>query len=393
MKKNKSNIKKRIGWKIVSIAVITAGVLVATPFLQPNYTALADEYDDKIAALQEDIARYQAEQEALNAQAVTLQATLNQLASEQAALQAEINLSQAKHDKLVLEIAETEKKISDNQDALGQTLADLYVDDDITPIEVLASSESIGDYIDKQEYRNSIRDQLTDKIAEVKQLKSDLEDQKEEVAKILEDQKEQKAILVAKRNEQQTILNQTKGDEARYQQLISASEDEIEEARAIQAAIQARLNSTGGYVLVDSGLLNEYPWNESNCPMWWYFSTGGVDGDGHDGHGYGCRQCASYVAWRIAKETGYYYSWGNAVDFTWNAKNAGYKEGAPHAGSIAVMDPAKAGQNYGHVVWVEAVDGDQVLVSQYNYNYGSGYGLYSKMWLSVNAFDHYIRIK
>jgi surface antigen len=127
--------------------------------------------------------------------------------------------------------------------------------------------------------------------------------------------------------------------------------------------------------------------------MWGYLSTGGADGNGGDGHGYGCRQCASFVAWKIAKETGKYYSWGNAVNFTQSAINAGYTAGGPQAGSIAVMDPGTAGVSEGHVGWVEAVSGNKVLISQYNYNYGAGYGMYSEMWLSSSAFDHYVHIE
>jgi len=365
-----------------------------------NRPVAADQYDDKIRALQQDIAKYQAEQEKLNQQAVTLESTLAKLSSQRAAIQAQIDLSQAKYDKLVLDIKQTEKDIQDNRDALGITIANLYVDDDITPIEILASSSSISDYMDKQEYRNSVRDELTEKISSIKALKTKLETQKKEVAKVLSDQKSEKATLVAKQNEQQSLLDQTKGDEAKYQQLISDSEDQIAEARAIQAAIRARLNSTGGYVLIDSSQLSEYPWNSSNCPMWGYLSTGGSDGNGGDGHGYGCRQCASYVAWRFAKETGIYPSWGNAWQFTNGAKSLGYQEGGPQSGSIAVMDPATAGNvYYGHVAWVETDpyingNGQEVIqVSQYNYDFGWGYGMYSRMELSVNAFDHYIHIK
>jgi len=149
------------------------------------------------------------------------------------------------------------------------------------------------------------------------------------------------------------------------------------------------MSGGGGYVLINSGLLSDYGWNESNCPMWSFYSTGGADGNGGDGYGYGCRQCASYVAWKIAKETGRYYSWGNAINFTANAKAAGYVEGDPRDGSIAVMDVGY----YGHVAWVEAVSDGQVLISQYNYNYGAGWGMYSEMWLPISAFDHYIHIK
>jgi surface antigen/peptidoglycan hydrolase CwlO-like protein len=390
-------IKPLLTTKRLIIALIILLTVIAIP-AQMAVQVSADQYDDKIKALQQDIDAYKAESDKLNAQALTLESALAQLANQKAAIQAEINISQAKYDKLVKEIAETEKKIKDNQDALGITIANLYVDDDITPLEMLASSKTIGEYMDKQEYRNSVRDELTSTIAEVKDLKKSLETKKKEVKKVLDSQKDQKASLIAKENEQAGLLSATQGQEAEYQQLISDSQAQIAEARATQAAINARLNSTGGYVLIDAGSLIDYPWNYSNCPMRGYLSTGGADGNGGDGYGYGCRQCASYVAWRIAKETGVYYSWGNAVDFTYNATAAGYAEGAPQAGSIAVMDPAKAGQSYGHVVWVESdpyvnSQGHTVVqVSQYNYDYGQGYGMYSLMELSVGAFDHYIHI-
>lgn len=390
---NKKNIL-RSGLIIVCLVIAFAGI----PMLDQPVSA--DQYDDKIKALQEDIAKYQSEQDKLAKQAVTLESTLAQLNSQAAAIQAQIDISQAKYNKLVLQIKETEKDIQDNKDALGVTIADLYVGDNITPIEMLASSQTISDYLDKQEYKNSVRDELTATISKVKELKKKLETQKKDVAKTLEDQKSQKATLVAKQNEQQNILDQTRGDEAKFQELIGDSEAEIAEAKAIQAAIRARLNNTGGYLLIDSGLLSDYPWNASNCPMWGFLSTGGADGNGGDGYGYGCRQCASYVAWRFAKETGIYPSWGNAWQFTAGATSLGYQEGAAQAGSIAVMDPATAGNvYYGHVAWVEtdpyvnSIGQTVIQVSQYNYDFGWGYGMYSRMELSVNAFDHYIHIK
>ncbi len=56
------------------------------------------------------------------------------------------------------------------------------------------------------------------------------------------------------------------------------------------------------------------------------------------------------------------------------------------------MNPAKAGQGFGHVAWVESVSGNNVTVSQYNYDYGQGYGLYSKMTMSKYAFDNFVKI-
>jgi surface antigen len=246
--------------------------------------------------------------------------------------------------------------------------------------------------LNKQEYRNSVRDQLSGTIKTVKELKAKLAKQKVDVEKVLAEQKAARDALVAKETEQSNLLAKTNNDEAAYQGLIKDSAKQIAIAKATQAAINSRYNGSGGYVLVEAGSLSDYPWNSSNCPMMGYLSTGGADGNGGDGRGYGCRQCASYAAWRFAKETGIYPRWGNAVDFTAGAKSLGYQEGGPQAGSLAVMDPAKAGQGYGHVAWVEAVSGNQVTVSQYNYDYGQGYGMYSMMTLSANAFDHYIHI-
>jgi peptidoglycan hydrolase CwlO-like protein len=382
----------------LTLIFVSILIAIAVP-IQIAQKASADQYDDKIAALQQDIDSYNAQAAQLDTQANTLQSAVAALQGQTAVIQAQIDISQAKYDQLVVQIADTEKKIQDNQDALGTTIANMYVEEQITPIEMIASSKSISDYLDKQEYRSSVRDQLTSTIGAIKDLKNTLDNQKADVEKVMADQKSQKDTLVAKETEQQNLLESTKGQEATYQQMISDNQAKIAEARATQAAIAARSNNTGGYTLIDAGSLGDYPWNASNCPMVWYYSSGGADGDGGDGHGYGCRQCASYVAWRIAKETGIYPSWGNAVDFTAAAQKLfGVGDGKPHAGSIAVMDPASAGVSEGHVAWVETdpyvnSSGQTVIqVSQYNFDYGWGYGMYSRMELSVNFFDHYVQI-
>lgn len=398
MKKHKkitSHQRQKLFWRgtygVVALLVAVASVVALLPVPQAN----ADEYDDRIAALQQDIARYQGEADRLNSQAVSLATAVAQLANEKAAIQAQIDLNQVQYDQLVQQIIDTEKRIQENRDALGVTIADLYVNGKTSPLEMLASSKNVSDYLNQQEYRTGIRDQLTDTIKEINKLKKELDEKKSSVEKVLNDQKAARDTLAAKEAEQQAVLNQTRNDEATYQSLIGSSQAQINEARATQALIRARLNSNGGYVLVDMGSLTDYPWNASNCPMWGYLSTGGANGNGGDGRGYGCRQCASYVAWRIAKETGMYPSWGNAKDFDNRAIAAGFQGLGmnPQPGSIAVMEPASAGQSYGHVAWVEAVNGDKVLVSQYNYDYGQGYGMYSQMWLSKYAFDSYVKIK
>jgi surface antigen/uncharacterized protein YlxW (UPF0749 family) len=384
---SKSRILK---WGIALVVVVT---IAMAGFMWISRPASADQYDDKIRALQADMSRYQKEADRLNAEAATLGNALAQITNEKNALQAQVNLSQNQYDQLIIKIADTEKQIAENQDALGSTIASLYVDDDISPIEMLASSKNIGEFLNKQEYRNSIKKELSSTITRVQDLKVQLSSQKVEVEKVLNEQKTARDALAVKESEQASLVAQTRNDEAAYQGLIKSSSAQIAEAKAAQAALRARSNSTGGYTLVDSGSLSDYPWNNSNCRMVGYMSTGGSNGNGGDGYGYGCRQCVSYVAWKIAKETGIYYrNWGNGGQWANSAIRAGYQNlgSRPQAGSIAVM-----WGNPGHVAWVEGVspDGSKVTVSQYNYNYGAGYGMYSEMVLSTNFFDQYVKIK
>jgi peptidoglycan hydrolase CwlO-like protein len=383
--------KAKKGMLIAIAALVLIGS--GTVYLQTR-PASADQYDDKIRALQADMNRYQAEANRLNSEAISLKNTIAQITNQKNALQARIDVNQAKHDKLVIEIADTEKQIKENQDALGTTLADLYVDDSISPVEMLASSQNIGDFLDKQTYRNSVKDQLSSTIKKVKDLKESLTKKQADVKKVLAEQKSARDDLKAKESEQATLLAQTQNDESKFQGMISANKKEIAKARAAQRIMQERANSTGGATVIASGSLGEYTslWAPNSCwmggPGGWY-SYGGANGNGGDGRGYGCRQCASYVAWKIAKETNIYYKWGNGGQFAGRAIAAGYKNlgGNPQPGSIAVMwgDP-------GHVAWVEAVSGNQVLVSQYNWQINGQYGMYSEMWLNKSVFDQYVKI-
>ncbi len=358
---------------------------------------LADEYDAKIAALQNQIDTYNAQAGALKAQGDTLQAALSRISNDKARIQAQLDLSVAKEKQLNEQIVANQKKLDQNKSVLGDTLADLYVDDSITPLEMLASSSNIADYVDKSANQEQVQKSVQQAIAQINKLKATLEAQRKDVQRVLADQKNTRDALAAKEAEQANLVAQTRGQQSAYEQLSAKSKSEQEAVRQQQqAAIAARFAGAGGATLIASGAAGDYPWNSSNCQMSGYYSMGGADGNGGDGKGYGCRQCASYAAWRVAKETGMYpMYWGNATNLPSSARSAGFGTGySPRAGSLAVMHSAKSGGPEGHVGYVEAVyDNGDVLISQYNYNYGAGYGMYSQMRMSAAAWDEFIYIK
>ena len=377
------------------ITLVTVSVLlVLASALQITQAVRAEDYDQKIAQIQAQIDQYQAQAAVLNGQADSLQKELNGLSAQKNVIQGQINLKQAEYDKLVAQIADNEKKIQEDQDALGNTIADLYVASDVSPLEMLASSKNIGDYVDKEAYRNSVRESLTQTIAGIKKIKRQLEAQKKDVERVLAEQKFARDELAAKENQQAQLVSQTRGQEAAYQKLVGEREGQkLELQKQQQAAIEAAARRAGGTINILPGDPNKggYPW-EAGC---WVdanaWSHGGADGNGGDPLGYGCRQCVSYTAYRVGARTGNYPRyWGNANQWPASARAAGYSTGStPRVNSVGVISAGA----YGHVVWIEAVNGDGTVdVSQYNYYNagGPGWGNYSKMRVSAATYDTYI---
>ena len=320
---------------------------------------------------------------ALAGQAKTLETELARLNNEKAALQAQIDQNQIKYDNLVQKIADTEAEIAKTQKELGKTLADLYVDDEVSPVERIAASTNLGDYLDKQTYRTVISEQLKQSIDKIKQLKAQLEQDRTAVERVLADQKSQREALSAKEAEQQRLVNETRGQEAAFQALSAKSEATKKDLeRQQQAAIAAAMRAAGNTGSAVAGDPNKggYPANLANAPQdsivdpWLLYN----------------RECVSYTAWKVYQKNGYMPSgFGNANMWPGKARAAGIGTGStPRAGSVGVISAGA----YGHVVWVESVNANGTInISQYNELTSAGWGHYSERY-NVNpaTYDTYI---
>lgn len=100
-----------------------------------------------------------------------------------------------------------------------------------------------------------------------------------------------------------------------------------------------------------------------------------------DDYGMYSRECTSFVAWCLASRNGfniasknmYGAKLGHAKDWGTNARAYGYTvDKNPAVGSIAWWNTG--GYGYGHVAWVEAVNGDNVVIQDYNYVSRGNYG-------------------
>lgn len=349
----------------MAVAVLVAGSGV---FALGSHV-FARDYEAEIKAKEQEASKYNSEASRLGEMADSLQSELDKINSQITTIQGQIVDSQKKIDNLNAQIKRNEILIKQRRKAMGQVLADMHVDDQISPLEMLASSNSIGDYIDKQEQRSSLRTSLNGKIKEIKALQKKLEENKKLVENTLRDQEAQRNVLSSKQSEKAKLVADTKNDQNAYSALAQKRNSEVAKLREEQAAANRR--ALGNGVSIPGGIPGGggYPGVWANAPLDAYVDPWGLY----------TRECVSYVAWKI-HSTGRYVPHfggaGNANQWPSTAARHGISSGStPKAGAAAVMNIGY----YGHVMYVESVNGDgTITVSDYNFAWDGLYRYYTR---------------
>lgn len=349
----------------MAMAVLVAGSGVFALGLH----VFARDYEAEIKAKEQEASKYNSEASRLGEMADNLQSELDKINSQITTIQGQIADSQKKIDNLNAQIKRNEILIKQRRKAMGQVLADMHVDDQISPLEMLASSNSIGDYIDKQEQRSSLRTSLNGKIKEIKALQKKLEENKKLVENTLRDQESQRNVLSSKQSEKAKLVADTKNDQNAYSALAQKRNSEVAKLREEQAAANRR--ALGNGVSIPGGIPGGggYPGVWANAPLDAYVDPWGLY----------TRECVSYVAWKI-HSTGRYVPHfggaGNANQWPSTAARHGISSGStPKAGAAAVMNIGY----YGHVMYVESVNGDgTITVSDYNFAWDGLYRYYTR---------------
>ncbi len=355
-----------------SYRTLSALFLAVFMALMPVASTRADSFDDQINALKQQVAGYQAQAGQLRAQVDDLQSQLNALDVQAQAIQAQISANELKKQQLNQQIQRTSDQIVQQKQGLAQTLKSMYVESNISPLEMVASSKNISDFIDKQEYRDKIRDSIQKGLQQIKDLQAELTKQRADVEHVLADQKAMQTQLSAQADQKNQLLAQTQGQEDAYKQLVSSQNSKIDDLRAQQRAANARL--FGGQAGTGPACGGGYPGAYCNVPMDSVVDNWGMYN----------RECVSYTAWKVAS-TGRYipYGLGNANMWPDGARAAGISvDSSPRAGDVAIWDIGP----YGHAMYVESVNNNgTITVSQYNADY---YGHFSTATISSSGFQY-----
>lgn len=329
----------------------------------------ADQFDEQIRALQQQNESNQAAANDLANQASSYQDAINKLDQQIGALQQSIVDTQLKSQEIERQIVQAQADLDQQKKLLGESIKLMYLEGDISTLEILASSNDISDYVNKQAYRNSVQSQLKSTLDKINALKVQLVAQQRELEIALADLKNQQSLLSSRQYEQNQMLAYTEGQKATYDQQIKNNKSKISELRRQQAIENAKFIGSGGISGVCGGgypASAPGPWGRWGCN---YALDNTIDPWGMYN-----RECVSYTAFKVEASGRYMPYWGgygNANQWDDNARAMGIPvDSNPQVGDVAVSNSGY----YGHVMYVEHVyDDGRILVSQYNADWTGRY--------------------
>lgn len=380
--------------KLVSLSVMTLAVLfVVGASVVPHVNA--DQFDQQIRALQQENQTNLNAVATLQSQARSYQDAIAVLRAQISQLQAEIGYNRGQQALLQAQIEANEKELQRQRKLLGADLKAMYVDGDISTIEMLATSKNLSEFIDREAYRNAVQAKIQDTLKKITTLQATLQGQKQQVEVLLAEQQTRQAQQNASKAEQARLLTLNQNEQAEYNKKTKDNQNKIADLIAAQRRANCGGECRGLVYDPNNGY---YPY--ANWPFSMNTAPGCVDGDGPDEWGYCTRQCVSYAAWAV-KRSGRtppkYYGNANNWENTALARGVpvykinpssadlarGVQTGGPQAGDVVI---STAG-TWGHAMYVESVLNGEIYVSQYNAGLD---GRYSLQWRDAAPY-YYLR--
>lgn len=363
-------LKQKLQKIVKSKPLASLGVLVLIGVLVlgavPHFRTEALSISEQIAALEQENAQNKKAVADLRNQATSYNDAITKLQAQIDTLQGQIDANTAEQARLQSEITAAEAELAKQKKVLGENIKTMYLEGQISTLEMLASSKNLSDFVDKQQYRNSVQSKIKTTLDKITKLKFELTAKKESVESLLKEQHSQQDQLASSRAEQANLLAYNEGQQAEFNQKTKDNQSKIDGLIASQR--RANFNPDGGYYFLRfPGAVGgfspaSYPYANGGFGM--SPGPGCVDNDGPDPWGYCTRQCVSYTAWAVlasGRTPPMYY--GNARDWVAAAYSRGITVSrSPQPGDVAI---STAGY-WGHAMYVESVSGSTFTTSEYN---------------------------
>lgn len=366
----------KIKTAIVKIVSATLGVAL---LVSPAGATIQDQ----INSLNAQISQQNKVAESAHDKANTLSGKVAQLNAQISSVQYQLQLNRIKQQQTAERIEEAKQQLVIKKQILDEAIRQIYQQSQISPIEMLASSKSFSDFVDRQQYNDQIKDHIQESLAQIQALKADLDKQQADLNTQISQQAGLSATLQQQQAEQASLLAAAQNNAAAVDADIKNKSAQVEQLRAQQAALLQSASGTyhgsvpgasGG-----SGGACDIGQGNGGYPMSW---CNAAQDSLVDSWGMYNRECVSWAAWRrSAIHRPVPGGWGNANQWDDRARAAGYRvDGSPEVGAVAQTNAGF----FGHVAVVEAVQGGNVVVSEMNFDNAGHfrYGVYSASYFN-----------
>ncbi|HEY9715046.1 MAG TPA: hypothetical protein V6C72_16370, partial [Chroococcales cyanobacterium] len=266
----------------------------------------------QINALNAQNSQAQSSLQTLEAQAGSYQAAINALQAQINSLQSQISANEAQQAQIQAQINQNEQKLAEEKQTLAADIKAMYVNGQMSNVEMLATSNDLSDYIDKQEAYAKVQDNIQNTLDTINALQKQLQTQKDQIDQLLKTLNTQESQVAQAQAEQNSLLSYNESQQASFNAQIQANKSALNQLYAQQAAIIAasfgggfHYGGTGGYPYAGAQCLNY----SGDCGAYGGapfgpYAWGYPPSNEYDGAGWAYRNCTSYAFWRLAQVTG-----------------------------------------------------------------------------------------
>ncbi len=247
------------------ISIISLFILLASPFLVQadlisdlqkqiqNKQAQIQDLENKTAQLKASLKNNKTEQTTLNKQISSFEAQINRLETEIELTQAKISSTNLQIEVLDNDIQQKDGELSTQKEYLVKTIRTINEYDQESPLEIILKNDNFSDFLNQVQYVEDLQTGVQDKVEQIKQLKQELNDQKQSqeelrnsLTSLNTELKGKNLVLNFQKDGKEDLLSQTKNKEKQYQAMLSdlqKKRDQIEkEIYAAEEKLRQAIN-------------------------------------------------------------------------------------------------------------------------------------------------------
>jgi peptidoglycan DL-endopeptidase CwlO len=326
----------------------------------------ADTYQQQINSLNSQNAQAESALNGLQLQASSYQSAINLLQQQISSIQNAIYANQVKQASIQQQIAANQVQLALEKKVLGEDITAMYVNGQLSTVEMLATSKSLSNFVDAETYRNAVQNKIQSEITQIAELQNELNEQQTQVQQYLQTEQLQQNQLDGDEAQQSQLLGLNQSQQASYDQQIQANNSQIAADKAAQAAANASIARTvditasGG-----SGGACDIGYGNGGYPM---ALCNAAQDSLLDAWGFPNRECTSYAYWyfvtqegqsdfQVSGNAGWWWETSSYPVSTWNSSVEVGALGIEPSSATPAPVPSLHGGYYGHVMVVKALPG------------------------------------